>query len=158
MSFCRKRVVYVVVAALAVVTALAFAGLSIASGKQSHQAGHTLKALGPPDGAALTALRAVATRVASAEGETNPVGGQVVSSFRDAANQLANGADIADPSAAYVVVLHGNFTADHAGPFGAAPRGHALTLVVSPTFDLLDLTISANAPDLSRLGDTESLG
>jgi hypothetical protein len=138
-----------------VLAALVFAAIGMAA--LGHLAGRGSRAVQDPT--LLAAISHVAHEAAAAQGEPVPGNGLVVASTRDAANDVANGANLPDSSDVYVVTLHGNFRATHAGPFGAPPnRGRVLTLVLRASdLVVVDLTIANAAPDLGRLGPATAL-
>jgi hypothetical protein len=137
---------------LSVVVAIAAvsAGIALSAGKQ---------APGPPTGATLDAIRSTALRVAAEEGDANPTNGTAVTTSRSALANLTDGSSPGDDKTVIGVVLHGTFTSSGPHPAGSsAPKGSVLTLAIdASTNQVLDLTISRTAPDLTQLGPTARL-
>lgn len=105
-------------------------------------------------------LAATARKAALATGEDNPYDVRVVRSNRKAANAMV-GSDTAGDQAVHVIQQRGSFTS----PGGRAPVGHQAptgnvltTTIDAVTGQLLDLTITSEAPDLNTLGTVTTLG
>jgi hypothetical protein len=152
----NRGVVGVSVALIAVAIAVSLSS-SAFGGSARHGGNNAVIAL--PSGAVLSQLKALATNITAQYGDNAPSGGQVTVATRQAANEVANGAEIIDSTPVYVVAVQGHFTSPRGGPFGVAPQGTVMTLVIdSATFDPLDLTLSQTTPNLGQLGPVEGLG
>jgi hypothetical protein len=153
----RTKRLAVGVSILVFAVAISVGVASSALGSSSRHSGKT--AIPLPSGAVLDQLKTLSFKIAAEYGEGAPTGGQVTVSTRQPANEVTNGAEIADTTPVYVVSLQGHFTSPRGGPFGVAPQGSVMTLVIdSTTFNPLDLTLSKMAPNLAQLGPVEPLG
>jgi hypothetical protein len=77
----------------------------------------------------------------------------VASPDHQAAEQIVSGDIVNDHAPVYVVEMTGGpFTAQRSPPGVPAPQGSFLTLTIdAQTFGVLDLGISTNTPDLTRI-------
>lgn len=114
----------------------------------------------PPSSVEATALVGLAKQVAAADGEPNPHAIRAVGTTRGAANFLDTGAMVDSNQDVYMVTMAGDFKAAFASPPPGVPRptGTVLTFVYDPaTQAITDMSVGPISPDLSQLGQVETL-
>jgi|SRR5213593_2474503 hypothetical protein len=158
-SFGTRKILQKRYARATLATMLAIGGaLAIVSFAVGHSGRHGPP---PPTGDKLTALRAVAARVAGLNGDPHPSKAIAVPSTRKTAELVESGADVNTDQDVYLIVLHGHFVGHvaHVPPGAPLPRGSVLTIVVDANTDLVtDWGISDQTPNTSALGPETSLG
>ena len=114
-----------------------------------------------PTPADIQQLKADAVAFATANGESAPDGGVIVSGNRgDVVSATMGGAQVDTNQDVFVVRLHGNFVGYEAPrPAGVAPpHGYYLEIVYdAQTKQLTDWNLSAQPQDLTRLGHPVSI-
>jgi hypothetical protein len=111
-----------------------------------------LAAIGLSEGR-LDQVRSISSRAAESLGEHAPANVTVLRTTRGAAVALGNGARVGSDGPAYLVTMHGQFTANEPRPRGApAPEGTVVSLVLdADTLELTDYTVSRSPVDLANL-------
>jgi hypothetical protein len=107
-----------------------------------------------------TWLSQVACGFATGMHDPSPSSAVYVQASHDKAEQAASGALVHDDTPVYLLVLTGDFIAEHSAPPGApnTTRGHFVTISVArDTQRVLDWGIQDAVPDLSGLGTSGML-
>jgi len=138
--------------------ALAFGGAFTA--QQRVQASATThRAAAPATPQELGVLHQVAVQLAKAN-EGTPGRIDVVSTDRQAANQLDSGATVSSDEPVYMVSMPGHFVAHFANPpdGSARPAGNALTFTYDPAQNsILDISVGPAEPALGQLGPVQTI-